>query len=86
MIVPFDKRLRQNQAQLPPLPDEEWAMMAAAQMHSEGRLVQKISDEIETGSWDAQGNRLGGNADFGGKPIPKEKPDLNRPAKDDEIS
>ena len=30
----------QAQRQLPPMPDPQWSMMAAAMMHENGRLVQ----------------------------------------------
>ena len=58
MIVPFDKRLRQKEAQLPPLPDEEWAMMAAAQMHSEGRLVITEQNDAPTKTQDKEETKL----------------------------
>jgi hypothetical protein len=41
-VVPFVQRPPSQSFQLPgPAPDEQWTMMAAAQMHGEGRLVQK---------------------------------------------
>lgn len=39
-VVPFAPMAKKAQG---PMPDEEWALMAAAQMHSEGRLIEKTS-------------------------------------------
>ena len=38
IVVPFAQP--QAQRQLPPMPDPQFAMMAAAMMHENGRLVQ----------------------------------------------
>lgn len=46
-VVPFTNR-EPFEPQRPQMPDEPWALMAAAQMHSEGRLVEpdtKATDE-----------------------------------------
>lgn len=38
IVVPFAQTPLKRQ--LPPMPDPQWAMMAAAMMHENGRLVQ----------------------------------------------
>ena len=38
IVVPFAQA--PSMRQLPPMPDPQWAMMAAAMMHENGRLVQ----------------------------------------------
>ena len=38
IVVPFAQAPLKRQ--LPPMPDPQWAMMAAAMMHENGRLVQ----------------------------------------------
>lgn len=43
-VVPFTQR-PSGSFQLPgPAPDEQWSLMAAAQMHTEGRLIQPVAD------------------------------------------
>jgi len=45
-VVPFVQAAPQQGFQLPgPPPDDQWTLMAAAQMHSEGRLIDKASWE-----------------------------------------
>jgi len=45
-VVPFVQAAPQQGFQLPgPPPDDQWTLMAAAQMHSEGRLSDKASWE-----------------------------------------
>ena len=38
IVVPFAQAPAKRQ--LPPMPDPQWSMMAAAMMHENGRLVQ----------------------------------------------
>ena len=40
-VVPFTSAPTQRQTPRRPPADEPWVLMAAAQMHSEGRLVAK---------------------------------------------
>lgn len=42
-VVPFTG----PQPQTLPMPDEQFALMAAAQMHGEGRLIQPVADHSE---------------------------------------
>ncbi len=47
LVVPFNN-VQPFEPQRPQMPDEPWALMAAAQMHSEGRLLEpetKAPDE-----------------------------------------
>ena len=44
IVVPFAQAPAQRQ--LPPMPDPQYAMMAAAMMHENGRLVQPTADRI----------------------------------------
>jgi len=57
-VVPFTGR-EQFEPQRPQMPDEPWALMAAAQMHTEGRLVQQV------------GMREQGNIDLNNRPMVK---------------
>lgn len=45
IVVPFAKAPAQRQ--LPPMPDPQWSMMAAALMHENGRLVQRDDPKLE---------------------------------------
>lgn len=45
-VVPFNNAQAAT-PKLPQLPPEPWALMAAAQMHSEGRLIEPQKDNDE---------------------------------------
>lgn len=44
IVVPFAQA--PSMRQLPPMPDPQWAMMAAAMMHENGRLVQPEIQQV----------------------------------------
>jgi len=75
-VVPFVQAAPQQGFQLPgPPPDDQWTLMAAAQMHSEGRLIEPeaqiqqaqhqesiTKDRVYDSGWDHQDEgRLRGN-------------------------
>lgn len=50
-VVPFAKQPDQSSTPIEP-PREDFALMAAAQMHSEKRLLTQAEEEIEDGPTD----------------------------------
>lgn len=54
MIVPFGRSPEAKAQTQMPMPDPQWAMMAAAMMHENGRLVQSDSKLIRQSDADIQ--------------------------------
>ena len=72
IVVPFAQAPAKRQ--LPPMPDPQYAMMAAAMMHENGRLVQQAAsktweyDSNANSSWSGPSNQPDGKViDYDGK-------------------